>query len=354
MRTRTKIITGVVLVAAVAAMILPRALRPKEELDPVPPPTVNIETASMETIELFTSLIGSVEPMDVVYISPKMSGEVTEVFVKTGDIVTEGQQLCKIDTKQVEGAKISVDTAAVSLADANANLSRMKVLYESGDISAQNFEQVQNSVKMAKLQYEGAKLAYNTQLEFSTITAPIAGLVETFDAQVHDTVSQQDQICVISGEGGKAVSFSVTERIMKNVKIGDTIKLEKGGSEYQGTITEVSSMIDAVTGLFKVKASVEGAELLATGTAVKLFVTADKAVDAMTIPVDAVYYDNGHAYVYTFDDEVVHKVPIEVGIYDSKRIQVLSGITLEDQVITTWSPELYEGAPAIAGMEEVS
>jgi multidrug efflux pump subunit AcrA (membrane-fusion protein) len=67
----------------------------------------------------------------------------------------------------------------------------------------------------------------------------------------------------------------------------------------------------------------------------------------MTIPVDSVYYDNGRPYVFTFDNGSVHRVDIETGISDSENMEVVSGLTASDQVIITWSPELYEGAPAV-------
>ena len=56
-------------------------------------------------IRLTTSVIGKIEPSDVVYIYPKAAGDVTEVNVKAGDVVTKGQVLCNIDTKQVESSE---------------------------------------------------------------------------------------------------------------------------------------------------------------------------------------------------------------------------------------------------------
>jgi multidrug efflux pump subunit AcrA (membrane-fusion protein) len=64
----------------------------------------------------------------------------------------------------------------------------------------------------------------------------------------------------------------------------------------------------------------------------------------MTLPVDAVYYSAGDAYVYTYDEGTVHSVPVETGVYDAERIEILSGIDAESQVITTWSSELFEGS----------
>lgn len=338
------VITGVVIVAAAAFLILPKVLRPKPVIEEAPIPVVEVQTPQMGSIELFRNLVGKVEPSDVVYIYPKVAGEVTEVFVKAGDSVREGQPICKIDTKQVEGAKLSLDSAKMQLDDAKTNLERQRILFEAGDISPAAYEQVQTAVKGAQIQYDSAKLNYDNQVEFSNITAPISGKVEISDVEVHDMVSSQQLISVIAGEGSKAVSFSVSEKVVNQLKEGDPVVLEKNGMEYQGTITEISSMIDAATGLFKVKSSVENGDALPTGSTVKLYVTSDKAENVMCLPVDTVYYSGGDAFVYTYDNGTVHKVPVEVGIYDSTQAEILSGINASDQVITTWSSELFEGS----------
>lgn len=343
MKKKSVIITAVVIVAA-AAIIVPRFLKPKEQVAAASLPLVSIQKPEIGNIELFTGLTGTVEPSDIVYIIPKVAGEVTDVYVKAGDYVEEGQKLLHIDTKQVDGAKIQLDTASVSLQDANTNLQRMSVLLQSGDISQQQFEQVQSSAKLAKLQYDAAKLSYDNQIEFSTITAPIGGLVESFNVEVHDNVAQSNVLCVISGEGTKAVSFNVTERVVNNLNMGDPIRVEKNGSEYHGVITECSSMVDASTGLFKVKASLEGADALATGAQVKLYVTSSKAENVMMVPTDAIYYQGGKAMVYTYKDNAVHEVPVEVGIYDADKTEITDGLTTEDDVIITWSSELFEGS----------
>ena len=228
--------------------------------------------------------------------------------------------------------------------DAQRNLQRQKALFAAGDIASAAYEQAQTQAKNAQIQYETAKLNYDNQVEYSNITASIAGKVEICDIEVHDNVAGQNLICVISGEGSKAVSFSVPEKIAGQMQVGSRVRIEKNGSEYQGSVTEISSMIDAATGLFKVKASVEKGDALSTGSSVKLSVTSDKAENVMTLPVDAVYYSGGDAYVYTYDNGTVHHVPVEVGIYDSQRIQLVSGIGAEDEVITTWSSELFEGS----------
>lgn len=338
----------VVLAAAAAAMVLPRMFQKEEVTAEVSLPVVEVQSPKLGTIELKRELVGQVEPSDVVYLYPKMAGEVTQVYVKAGETVYEGQPICDIDTKQVENARLSLEAAEQSLRDAQTNLSRQQALFSAGDISSAVYEQAQTQATNARINYDTTKLNYDNQVEYSHITATISGKVEICDVEVHDNVSAQNLIAVISGEGSKSVTFSVPEKIADQLHPGDAVTIEKNGREYVGTVNEVSSMIDAATGLFKIKASVENGDALPTGSSAKLYVTSDKQENVMTIPVDSVYYSGGDAYVYTYDNGTVHQVPVEVGIYDSQLAQILSGISMSDQVITTWSSELYEGSQVAA------
>lgn len=337
------LIAGIVIVAVAAAVVIPRMTKKEVEAE-APVPVVKVQTPEYATIELQRDEIGSVEPSDIVYQYPKMSGEIDEVHAATGDVVEEGQLLCVIDTKQVETARLNVEAAQTSLQDAQTNYNRQQELYAAGDISSLAWEQAQTGLKNAQIQYDSAKVNYDNQMEDSFVTATIGGRVESFDVELHDNVSPQNRICVIAGEGSKAITFYVTEKVVRNLNLGDDVVIEKSGMDYDGVISEISSMIDNSTGLFKVKASVEDGDALPTGATVKLYVTSDKAENTMSLPVDAVYYSGGDAYVYTYDNGTVHQVPVEVGIYDAERIQILSGITMDDQVITTWSSELFEGS----------
>ncbi len=345
MKTGAKILTGVVIAGVLAAVIVPRLMKEEPPIEAAPLPNVTVENPLKRDIVLESGLIGTIEPSDILYVTPKVAGEIQQVLVSAGDVVKQGQALCKIDNKkQIDNAKIQMDSAAVALQNAQSNLNRMQVLFASGDISAQSFEQVQVQARSAQLQYQAAKLGYDTQVEYSTVTAPIGGKLESVNMELHSMVSQSSQLCVITGEGVKKVSFSVPERIKVNLELGSRIRLQKQGTEYEAEITKMADMISPQTGLFEVEASIEEGDGLAPGSMVKLFVVSDYTRDAITIPVDAVYYDGGDAYAYTCEGSTVHKVPVETGIFDEERIEILSGITMQDKVIVTWSSELYEGS----------
>lgn len=345
MKKAGKIVIGLVCVGAFGALMVTRFMKQDEPIEAVPNPTVVVQTPETGTIELSTGLTGTVEPADQVYIIPKGSGEVLEVYVNQGDTVQKGQKLFRIDNKQLDAARITLNTAQVSVNDAQTSLNRMKALYESGDISSQAYEQTVSALSMAQLQYDSAKLNYDTQNENTVVTAPIAGVLEQFSVDVHDMSAAGSVAGVVSGAGGKTLTFNVSERVMKGLNIGDPVTVEKNGTDYAGAITEIGTMVDAQTGLFKVKASLGESDGLASGTMVKVYVTAEKAENVMVLPADCVNYSNGDAYVYTYDAETstAKKTPVEDGLIDSDKIQIVSGLSYDDEVITSWSKELYDG-----------
>ena len=348
------IVGAVVIVAAVAGLILPRVLKGKqEEIVAEVPPAVTVEKPETRTIELSNELIGTIEPDSIVHVTPLGAGEITSVGVKTGDLVSAGQLLCVIDTKQVESSRITSETARITYEDAKKNLDRYSILYAAGDVAEADYQSLADKVEMARLQYENAKIAYKIQMESSQVTAPIAGRVESFNISVHDMVSPQTTLCVISGEGGKSLTFYVSERIVGGLKVGDSIRVEKNGTEHSAAITEVSTMIDQASGLFKVKASIPDGDTLATDTSVKLYVIAQRAENVLTVPVDSIYYEGGNPYIYTYKDGSLKKNAVTVGLSDNEYSEIPSGITANDQVVTTWTSELYEGSKVtLAGGNE--
>ena len=305
---------------------------------------VNAANPTTGDVSVTSSLTGTVEAADVVYVYAKAGGDVTAVNVKAGDIVSQGQVLMEINTEQGESAKNNMDSAQVNLSQAQSNLNRMQILYGSGDLSDQEYEQYQNNLKSAELQYESAKLQYEKQVEYSTITAPIAGRVESVDVDVYDRVNQSAQLCVIAGEGQNSITFYVTQRMMQNLKTGDELEISKNGTTYTGNITEISNMVDASTGLFKVKGDMTGSDEIAIGSTVKIELVTERAENAMLVPIDAIYYSGGNAYVYLYEDGKAKMTSVEVGIYDSENAQILSGLNADDMVVSTWSSNLYEGA----------
>ena len=131
---------------------------------------------------------------------------------------------------------------------------------------------------------------------------------------------------------------------MKNLQEGDALEIVKNGETYSGTISEISSMVDSESGLFKIKAEMENNDEIAIGSTVKLNVVTDRTENAMLVPINAVYYSGGDSFVYLYQDGKAVMKQVEVGLYDETYAEITSGLSESDVVVSTWSANLYEGA----------
>lgn len=359
MKKQVKIAIGAVIVFGFAGLVATRMMKPQEEMQTKGLPAVTLTTATEGGIEQTTALMGTVQPSDTYYITPKVAGELVEIYVQNGQSVEEGAPIAKIDNQkqidaaksQMEAANASVQAASQQAATAQDAVNRMTPLYESGDISVQSYNQTANSAKAAasqvdaaKAQAASAKLNYETQVEFATVTAPAAGVVQNQNMTLHGMVSQSSQLCVITGTGAKVVKFNVTEDVLQNLTLGQTVTVEKNGSSYSGTVTKLTKLVDPQSGLFPVEATLSGADALSDGSSTKLSLVAAKADHALLVPVDAVYYSGGNPYVYTYENGLVKRVFITTGISDDQYYEVTDGLDGTEQIVNSWTDDIYDGA----------
>ena len=305
---------------------------------------VRAEKPYTGTVTVTSTLTGTVEAADQVYLYAKASGDVTAVHVKAGDVVEAGDTLLEINTNQIQSSENQLNSAKVQFNTAQANLNRNKTLFDGGFISSQEYDQFKASYESAKIQLDNARYNYDQQVSYSTIKAPIGGRIESCSVDVYDNIDSRQELCVIAGEGDSRLEFYVTERMAAHLEPGDELEISKNGKTYPGHITEVSSMVDASTGLFRGKAELEKTDEIAIGSTVKIRLVTDKAENALCVPTDAVYYSGGNAYVYVVEDNTAHMRGVEVGLYNSEDAEILSGLEKDDLVVKTWSNNLYEGA----------
>ena len=296
-----------------------------------------------DNIALTSEIIGTVKPKNQSEVLPKASGEVLAVHFQAGDRVSEGQILVTLDSDSLVSARINVDNAQIQLETAQKSLERVQVLYDSGAESQQSLEQAQQSVATAQLQLESAQDSYSTLEKNVYITAPISGIIESRNVEVHDNVSPQSAICTIAQKDTMQVVFQVSERIKNTLQVNDSVTLTKNGSTYSGTITEIADKTSDNSGLFEIKADIADGASLSSGSKVALTLVTDRADNVLTIPVDAVYYDDGDPYVFINNNGLAEIRYIETGIYDSQQIQVISGLDETTEVITSWSSKLTNG-----------
>ena len=235
-----------------------------------------------------------------------------------------------------------------NLTEAQLNINSDKVQDIGKKTAALGVDSAAAQVNSAKVGAAGAQIAIDSaeyQLDMYTLTAPIGGVIEAVNVKEHDFASPGTPAFVISNKNTMTVTFGVSEGIRNTLRVGQKIEVDRNGKLYDAVITEIGSMVDQTTGLFAIKSCVNTPDdSLLTGSTVKVTAETYSQTDAILIPYDAVYYDDSQPYVYVAVNGVAQRRDVETGIFDMDTITVLSGLTTQEQLITSWSANLREGA----------
>ena len=349
MQKGLKAIAILIFLSVLSFFIVRRIMKPKEEVEGKALPTVTCISMEKSDIAVKEELLGEISAKEQFRLLSKISGEVLEIDKENGSEVKKGERIALLDNqKQVDAAKYSLEQAKAQAQVTRDSRDRLATLKESGDISVQDFEAADAQAKAAEAQVKAAKLNYDTQVEFSEITAPADGILQNSILVKGAFIPQGTQLATLMGAGSQQVLFSVTEDLVKNLSVGQSIMLEKGKESYPGTITEISSVLLPETGLFPVKAEVENTDF-PEGSKAKISLTKDSRTSVNTLPLNVLYYENGEAFVYVFEgtdgnEGLLRKKKVELGLSGEESAEILSGLSEEDKVVSSWNNEMFDGA----------
>ena len=349
MQKGVKIVIVLLILLGVAFLVGRRVLKPKEEVEHTQLPLATGISVEKGDLSITESLVGTIEASEQYALASKVSGEVLEIYAENGAELKKGDKIARLDNqKQIDAAKYTLEQAEAQAKAASDARNRLASLQASGDISAQDFEAADAQAKAAEAQVKAAKLNYDTQVEFATITAPADGVLQNSILVKDAMIPQGTQIASLMGKGKQQLVFSATEELMKNLSLGQEVKVEKGQEQYTGSITEISGVMNAQTGLFTVKANLENSSL-PEGSRVKLTVIKDSRTGVNLLPLSVIYYDNGSPYVYLLEkgegeNGTIKKQFIELGLQGEEKVEILSGLSEKDLVVSSWNNEMYDGA----------
>jgi RND family efflux transporter MFP subunit len=297
-----------------------------------------------------------------VAIYPQVSGVVTSIFVRSGDVVREGAPLVQIDPRR-ESANLSNQVAAraqreANLALARRNASRSAALFSEGLTSRQQVEQDQSQVSIAEAEVkaqEAAIGAQSVQLGYFRISAPFDGAVGDVPVKVGDYVGPQTKLTSVDDNETLEAYVSVpSERL--GLLNDETRMVLFGDDRSTGTplavapISFVAREADPQTQAVLVKAKFpNGGELRAAQIIRARLVW--KTHPGVRVPTLAVTRQSGQYFTFVAiggaGGTIAHQVPVTLGELDNSTYAVASGLAAGDQVIVSQIQKLREGSPVV-------
>jgi len=185
--------------------------------------------------------------------------------------------------------------------------------------------------------------ATQDRLNDATVTAPISGVILARNVDEFSFASPQAPAFIISDQYSMSTTFRVPRHSAQQLEVGSSITLYDGSAEIAGTITEIAIAVD-MSGLIAITATIPNPPVsLISGMSVRIFAQAQSASDVLILPLNAIHHDRGIAHVFIATNGLAVRTPVELGIFDEFYAQIISGVTANCQVISTWSARLVDG-----------
>lgn len=385
-RTTTVIVlVAIVLIFAVALYYL----WDKNQENPV---TYTTQSATTETIVVNTVATGSIVPEEEVLIKPNISGVVEEVYVEAGEFVKEGDLIAKIrvipnvssltsSKNNIASNRTALETAEINFNTQKTLFDRQKQLFDKGVISANDFDQANNTYLQAKQRVEQTRIDLKQSRQNYDIikTGTTSGVGNSAQTQVRATVSGMvldvpvkagNQVIEANNfnEGTSIASLADISKMIFEGKVDESeVGKIKEGLPLEITVGAIENQkFDAILDYIAPKGiaengaiqfEIEGSlkELDSTQTFIRAGLSAnasiilEKAENVLAIKEALVQYDpktkKPFVEIETGDQEFERK-DVELGISNGIFVEIKKGITKDDK-IKVWNQ--LQGQPKYAG-----
>jgi membrane fusion protein, multidrug efflux system len=363
-RSRRGLIVFAVIVLALIAVVAVHLLTQKKPARAAAPIVVTVAKATLGSMPVILSELGTVTPIATVTVLPQLSGYLTAVGYREGQDVQKGQFLAQIDPRQYEISKqqaqatLAKDRAA--LAQARADLVRFTQLNEHKSIAEQTFADQQFLVQQdeAAVKVDLANIAqFDLDLAYCHITAPVAGRVglRLVDPGNYVTASSSPGIVVITTMKPTTVQFTVPQdslaSVLQRMNAGAILPVTAYSSDNSkeiatGTLYAVSNQMATATGTVTLRATFANEdEALFPSEFVNVKLLVNTLQNAVLVPTPAVQTGAPGDYVYLVNTDntvSVHKVAL--GPSDGKNTVITAGLAAGNIVVTDGTDRLSDGA----------
>jgi multidrug efflux system membrane fusion protein len=325
-----------------------------------PPVPVKIAPVEKADFPVYLTGLGTVQAFNTVQVRTRVDGQIIKVAFKEGQFVKEGDTLVEIDPRPFQAvldqAKAKKAQDEANLANANLDLQRYTRLGEFA--TRQQTDTQRSTVAQLTAQIaadDAAIFNAQTQLDYATVKAPIAGVVGLRLVDIGNIVNAATQTAIVTITQIEpiAVIFTAPEDQLPDVKSAlaaappKTIAYTTDGKRVlsTGTLALINNLVDTTSGTIRLKAVFDNKDhALWPGLSVSTRLLVRTLQGATVVPDDAVQRGADGLYAYTVNPEnkaEVRRIKVSQSI-DGKSV-IDEGLSPGQQVITAGQYKVSPG-----------
>ncbi|HAH55083.1 MAG TPA: efflux RND transporter periplasmic adaptor subunit [Flavobacterium sp.] len=332
----------------------------KEQIAKEPAIAVKVSGVSENNNSPFVTASGKIEAENSANLSTRMMGYVTKIHVKVGQKVGVGQLLVSINNTDLQAKKAQVDAsilqATAGYNNAKKDYDRFVNLFKQQSASQKELDDMTARYEMAKAGLEGAKQMRNeviSQFSYSNITAPFSGAVTNTFVKEGDMANPGMPLVSVEGATRLQVTAMISENDISSIKKGMTVKVlvKSSNTTLNGKVSEVSSSATNTGGQYLVKINLDKTDSsVLSGMFVNVQFpienkTQEVQTDRVLVPETALVKQGQLTGIYTIGTGNVAILRwLRVGKNFGTQVEVLSGLSANEQYIVSAEGKLYNGA----------
>ena len=283
-------------------------------------------------------------PGDEMIVTAKAAGVVVFSGKNTivGSAVTAGNSLFTISGGDMTEGNIdaSVREAKANYLKAKADYERSKSLVADKIVSERENQQI-------KLQFDNAQTAYNTvsknySAKGQNVLAPMSGFVKEILVTEGQFVAAGTPLATVSKNKRLLVQAHVSQNYFSRLSSITSANFKTPQSDVvyntaalNGNIVSYGKSTSAATPFIPVTFEIDNKGALVSGSIIEIYLKSSAIADALAVPVSALIEEQGIFYVYVqAGGESFQKREVRLGASDGLNVQVLSGITENERVVT--------------------
>ncbi|MCF6170280.1 MAG: efflux RND transporter periplasmic adaptor subunit [Bacteroidales bacterium] len=305
---------------------------------------VKTMTIRKQPFSHFFEATGELESVSEAFVSPEVSGQVTELNVVEGQWVKKGQLLAKLNTTIVE-KNISEVKTQLNLAEIIFN--KQKELWDKNIGSERQYLEAKNN-------YEGLQNKLSTlqaQYNMSIIRSPISGYVEQIILKKGEMATPGMQLMQIVNIDQLYVTTKLSEAYLSAVHIGDTVEIRFPSFPklvLKKAIHRISNVLNKQNRTFIVQVKINNPNgLLKPNLLATIRINDYNSPASIVIPSILIKEDMKGSYLFVAEKNgqewTARKKYVETGISDSNKTEVLSGLSEGQYVITDGYSNVSDG-----------
>ncbi len=310
---------------------------------------VKVEAVQRGVISAYILKNTTLEAERWVDVRARRAGQVIALLKEEGDPVRAGTIMARLDA---DAAQISVAQREVAHQEAKQRYEREDALFQRNLGSKQSYENAKTQFESSKAQLEQAKL----DLSYTTIRSPIEGIMTLRNIEVGNMVTNNQVVASVAKFDPLLARIQVTEKDFGKITVGQTARITVEAApekDFTGTVKMISPVVDPESGTVKVTVEIPRTDtaLLRPGMFASVYIITETRQNTLVIPKKALVLEGEGNQVFTFETDPesgrgqAQRRRIEIGFTDSDRLEILSGLSQGEQVITVGQEGLRPGSP---------